>query len=252
MTTSIFLATPMFGGKASAHYIHSVLLLQQQCYLRNIPLAWEFITNESLITRARNVLAHKFLQSNCDFFMSIDADIAFQPNDVFALLDMQQDIACGLYPFKTIDWQRVKDQIVSGKDLSAIMADSSPAVCNWVPGKSANHGDKIVEIVEGGTGFMCVNRRVFEAMQKTVAHYYGNAIGGSRDLFYEYFSTSIDPHRQILLSEDYHFCWIWRQLGGKIYANLNINLSHVGEYVYQNQNKYLPMSTDSKSYFSTV
>jgi hypothetical protein len=50
-------------------------------------------------------------------------------------------------------------------------------------------------------------------------------------LTFEYFATSID-HTGALLSEDYHFCELWRQHGGKIYANPFIQLRHVGTYIF--------------------
>jgi hypothetical protein len=244
----IFIATAMFGGKASAHYINSLLSLQRQCHVKNIDMVWDFVINESLITRARNVLAHQFLKSDCDVMMSIDSDIGFEPQAVFDLALMDLDIACGLYPFKTLDWQRIKQDLGAGRNLSEVMADSSPAVCNWLPSGNQNTSN-VVEITEAGTGFMCIKRRVFVEMQKHVNLYRGNNIGGSTDMFHEYFATSIDPQRKVLLSEDYHFCQTWRKLGGKVYAKLDINLAHVGEYVYQNCTKYTPQSLNS-TYFS--
>jgi hypothetical protein len=47
----------------------------------------------------------------------------------------------------------------------------------------------------------------------------------------EFFATSID-HTGALLSEDYHFCELWRKHGGKVYANPFIKLEHVGTYTY--------------------
>jgi hypothetical protein len=41
-----------------------------------------FMMNESLITRARNALAHNFLKTDCSHLMFIDADIRFNPADI--------------------------------------------------------------------------------------------------------------------------------------------------------------------------
>lgn len=48
----------------------------------------------------------------------------------------------------------------------------------------------------------------------------------------EFFATSIDERTNVLLSEDYHFCEKWRELGGRIFAIPSIKLEHVGSYVY--------------------
>ena len=47
----------------------------------------------------------------------------------------------------------------------------------------------------------------------------------------EFFGLSIDESG-CLLSEDYHFCELWRKHGGKVHANPFIKLQHVGTYIY--------------------
>ena len=53
----------------------------------------------------------------------------------------------------------------------------------------------------------------------------------AKPLIHEFFATSIDEGGA-LLSEDYHFCELFRKHGGKIYANPFLKLQHVGTYVY--------------------
>ena len=53
----------------------------------------------------------------------------------------------------------------------------------------------------------------------------------AKPLTHEYFATSIDKSGA-LLSEDYHFCELWREHGGKVYANPFVKLEHVGTYTY--------------------
>jgi hypothetical protein len=38
----------------------------------------------------------------------------------------------------------------------------------------------------------------------------------------------IDPDTRRYLSEDYAFCRRWQQIGGKIYADVQTTLGHVG------------------------
>jgi len=37
------------------------------------------------------------------------------------------------------------------------------------------------------------------------------------------------------LSEDYHFCNIYRKIGGKIYAAPWVQLAHIGTYCFEGQ-----------------
>ena len=74
----IFVATPCYGGMLNEAYFRSVIKLLTFCNQHQIPLAFGTIANESLVTRARNVLLAYFLQSNFTRLMFIDADIEFQ------------------------------------------------------------------------------------------------------------------------------------------------------------------------------
>ena len=97
--------------------------------------------------------------------------------------------------------------------------------------------DKPVEIWNGGTGFMIIKREVFEKLSKTVPAYTNdvNDLAGNlkAEEIKEFFTTSIEPGTNRLLSEDYHFCHIWRQAGGQIYAAPWAHLAHVGSYVFE-------------------
>ena len=68
-----------------------------------IPFSYNTLMNESLITRARNLLAHTFLQSNSTHLMFIDADIGFNANDIISMINVDKDIICGIYPKKEIN-----------------------------------------------------------------------------------------------------------------------------------------------------
>jgi hypothetical protein len=51
------------------------------------------------------------------------------------------------------------------------------------------------------------------------------------DMVTEYFATSITPEG-ILLSEDYHFCRKYRELGGEVYAAPWVQVQHAGDYIF--------------------
>lgn len=88
-TRSIFLAVPMYGGQCSGMFAKSFGDLSALCHAYGIKLLAYFLFNESLITRARNYCCDTFMRSECTHLMFIDSDIGFNPNDVIALLAMQ-------------------------------------------------------------------------------------------------------------------------------------------------------------------
>ena len=48
------------------------------------------------------------------------------------------------------------------------------------------------------------------------------------DDYHAAFDCMIDPESKRYLSEDYAFCRRWQQAGGKIFADVNTTLGHVG------------------------
>jgi hypothetical protein len=97
---------------------------------------------------------------------------------------------------------------------------------------------ELLEIENGGTGFMLIKREVFEALADKVPEY-NNDMYMATDterkpkVIKEYFATSIDEDSgNRLLSEDYHFCKLARKHGFKVHAAPWVQLSHTGTYVF--------------------
>jgi len=232
---SIMIATPMYGGQCYGEYVQGLLSTVGRMRQVGVPLYWANLTNESLITRGRNELVRMFLETDYDYLMFIDADIGFMGQDVATLLAGDKDIACGLYTKKTINWPRIQQAVIDGRDdlkdfggeFAFNMAGDTDATTNK---------DGMFEVRHGATGFMLIKRKVFETLQPHVSTYrtatmkddHGDYI---KPLVHEFFYTETDD-TGALLSEDYAFCALWRKHGGKIYANPFIKLSHIGTYIY--------------------
>jgi hypothetical protein len=98
-----------------------------------------------------------------------------------------------------------------------------------------------IEISNGGTGFMLIQRKVFEGLIGKVPTYNNDmylAVDSIREqkVIHEFFTTSIDKTSgNRLLSEDYHFCKIAREHGFKVWAAPWANLAHCGSYNFNGQ-----------------
>ena len=53
------------------------------------------------------------------------------------------------------------------------------------------------------------------------------------DRIVEYFACSIEPETERLLSEDYHFCYVARKNGYKVWAAPWVRLGHLGSYLFE-------------------
>jgi hypothetical protein len=244
----IFVGTPMYGAQCAGTYTKASVDLATMCAANGIGIHFYYLFNESLIQRARNYIADEFLRSDCTHLLFIDADIGFNPRDVLGLLAVQisdpekYNIVTGLYPKKTIAWEKVQKAAAAGKgdenpfDLEQYTADY---VFNPVNRVSSFNISEPLEIGEGGTGFMLIPRATFEKFAAAYPelsykpdHVRTDQFDGSREI-HAYFDCIIDPETKRYLSEDYFFCKKARQAGMKIWTCPWMQLQHIGSYIFK-------------------
>ena len=90
----ILIATPMYGGMCVGQYAAALMLTPTILGNHGMGTYYSYMTNESLITRARNRCVHEFLQTDATHLMFIDADIGFNPHDIAKLVKRNVDIVC--------------------------------------------------------------------------------------------------------------------------------------------------------------
>jgi hypothetical protein len=231
----VFIATPMYGGMCTGHYCSSLVMALFALSQRGIQASYQFLYNESLISRARNTLTSFFLDSEATHLMFIDADINFRPEDLIRMIDADLDILCGVYPKKGINWNTVGQAARSGVPDGQLQHFAGQFVLNLAGNADEVAADKDVplEIWNGGTGFMLIRREVFERLEHAVPEYSDEELANVRGgKVREFFSVSVDPETRQLLSEDYFFCKLARSHGIKVHAALWAHLDHVGTYVF--------------------
>lgn len=242
----LFVATPMYGGQCHGSYTKAVADLMTVCTKYGIDAKLFFIFNESLITRARNYLADEFIRSDFDYLMFIDSDIHFDATDVLTMMhyaanNENMEVLCGPYPKKTIAWEKIKAAVDKG------FADNNPGVLeefvgdyvfNPVDGIKEMRIDEPVQVKEGGTGFMLVQRPAFAKMDAAYPellykpdHLRTKNFDGAREIM-AYFDTVIDPVSKRYLSEDYMFCQWARNAGSQVWMLPWIKLKHAGSYIF--------------------
>ena len=246
----IMVCTPMYGGMCSGMYSKACCDLATLSTKYQMDLKFFYLFNESLIPRARNYLVDEFLRSEYTHLMFIDADIHFDPNDVLALAALDKDIIGGPYPKKCIAWEKVRNAVDSG------LADEDPNILEQYTGDYVfnpvenTHHIKVsdpVEVLEIGTGFMMITRKVFDDFREAFPqfayrpdHNRSEHFTGDR-LIHAYFDTVIDSKENLgeisdnserYLSEDYFFCQFVRKLGYQIFLCPWMKLGHMGSYVF--------------------
>lgn len=236
----IYIATPMYGGMATGRYTASMLKLIPALIERGWQYTFLFRFNESLIDRARNALAANFLVSEGTHLLFVDADIGFEAEDIIKMVEADKDVICGIYPSKAINWGAVSQAVKSGVPPEKLHQHTATWVVNFVDytGTATVKADEPFEVWNAGTGMMLIKRHVFEILEKTVERYRVNEMDKIMRQFEgkgipRFFATSIDPISGVLLSEDYHFCRLWREEGGKVWAAPWAHLDHTGTYIFE-------------------
>jgi GT2 family glycosyltransferase len=238
-TMNIFFATPCYGGVVTDQFFLSMFRLSQVLMQYGIKFRITTLRNESLITRARNILTAMFLEDKeSTHLMFIDADIEFDPDSIIRMLAMDKDIIAGAYPKKTINWEQVKSAAKNDKEnLSSYGADYAINL-KFQPGtnKVRSHFGT-VEVLDASTGFFLVKKSVLEKMVEKYPELHYNNDSAIDPRFapycYAFWDTMIDPEDRRYLSEDYTFCRRFQQIGGEVWVDPNAKLNHVGSYTFE-------------------
>jgi hypothetical protein len=180
----------------------------------------ETLVNESLITRGRNTLTAKFLaMQEATHLLFIDSDIGFSAEHIAILMNHTKDpdvkLVAGLYPMKTLPLKWV---------------------VNGLPG-AVQQSDGLIEVSKAGTGFMLIARDVFDVVkQNPRVVQYNNDLGIDPKFdpyMYNFWDCAVINNRY--LSEDWLFCEMYRNLGGKVWVDSRIMLRHTGTMTFGNE-----------------
>lgn len=233
----VFVATPCFGGLVSQHYMQSVISLIQFASNAQFDAVLALLGHDSLITRSRNTLVSQFLNTpSATHLLFIDADISFDPAQVYEMLRFDREFVAGIYPLKVIDWSNpaVKRAATAREPFDAAALLYVGTLCT---GNECERKGRFATAIYCGGGFMLLKRQVIERMiaaypesrYKSV-HAYSNAKPAES---YALFDCMIDKDTGAYVSEDFGFCQKWRDIGGKIWLDTEGKLTHTGSYNFQ-------------------
>ena len=235
----IFVGTPVHSD-VSIHYTQALIEFQQECFKKKLKVSFHLIKS-SLVTQGRNLCVAGFLESKATHLLFIDSDIYFQAKSIFSMLKADKHVISVPYPLKTLMWDKAFRKMQEGKiktpnDIRRALHTYPMKVPN---AENINLNKGVMEVTDSPTGCMLIKREVIEKMiekypdkaivQKTVIN--GEYV--DKPNMWNFFDTSHDPKTKTFNGEDFAFCQLWRNLGGKCYAFVNDAIVHVGEHQYQ-------------------
>ena len=217
---NVFFATPCYGGMVTDQFFLSMFRVTQDLMKHGINFRITTLRNESLVTRARNILTAMFLESECSHLMFIDADIEFDSESVLRALAYDNPIMAAAYPKKALPVQYAINFKFIDQATKQIRIENGA-----------------VEVLDASTGFFLVKREVIEKMMNAYPelHYKNDSnIDPKYNKYcYSFFDTIHDPDDNRYLSEDYTFCRRWQKIGGEIWLDPNTKLNHIGTYTFE-------------------
>jgi hypothetical protein len=238
LSRPLFVATPMYGGQCYGFYANKMLQLRAFMAQEGIPMEFFTLFNESAITRARNMCVHEFMHSSSTHLLFIDADIEFSLEAALTLValadpDSELDVVCGLYPKKHINWEKIAEAVRRGVPSEELPKYASDLVFNTHGLEGEFDFYSPLEVTECGTGFMLIQRRVFENFAKAYPELWHQsdgreAPGRGESKILACFENWIDPTTHRYLTEDYNFCRLVREAGMKVWVAPWLELNHLG------------------------
>lgn len=225
------IATPMYGGQCSMCYVQSLIAALNMLRAEGINANITYLSNESLIPRARNKLARLFMESDDTHLLFWDADLGVNAEDLRHMLAYgelpQYAILGAAYPKKGIAWDQVRRALQLNPEIDATeLAIAAGRYVVNTPTGSSCVGSNVepAEVMEVGTGMMLIQRRVFEKFQQEFPELAYFPIDGDTGKplndadrakpMWSYFESGVyrDCYGQeaAYLSEDFAFCQHWR------------------------------------------
>ena len=164
------------------------------------------------IAGSRAAIVATFYRSDADVLVFIDDDIFWERGDLIKLIDYPVDLVGGIYPKKTDPLQWPIKTLRT--DRIDIHNDTGLAEVAGLPG-----------------GFMKISRNCVEKMIQAYPKKTLRSNNDDSTEFWPLFDPLDIPGDR--LSEDFSFCERWRRIGGKVWADFEMEMSHIGYKVFK-------------------
>lgn len=246
----LWILTPCFASLCYVKFVTSLIKTMDLFRQIDIPIFVEFCGNDSLVSRARNnMIARAMNSDSMTHVLFIDNDISWNPIDVLKLLFSEKDIIGGIYPLKRYHWSRLVPTGLDDPVKTLLQHYENSAVrhtttkeefiqqnllnynMNYLQEKTLIQNGSLCEVKHVATGFMMIRREVIEKMSQSFpSTKYVDDVGylnpEENQYAYALFDCGVEDGHYF--SEDWMFCHRWRNMGGSIFMDISIKLSHTG------------------------
>lgn len=221
------IATPFYEVKGYSPYISS--LVHSIKALEEMKVPWEYfeLSGDSYVDRAKNVLARRFMDSDCTHLMIIDSDMSWEVEGFLRIIKAALagfELVGAGYPCKNKwDFYGCIPQIgQDGQLIGVELEDMRLLKMYCVPG-----------------GFICYSRIAFEMTHPFLKQYTEMV---NDVTYYEYFKCNIEENGT-RVGEDVYFQIRYREAGGIVYLEPNVTIMHWGTKAWAGNYHYHLLET---------
>lgn len=214
-TGKLIIATPFYEMKGFSPYIKS--LVETTRLLERLKVNWEYwpLEGYSYVDEARNVTCARFLEdTEATDLLFIDSDEGWGGLGLLRLLMSSEEVIGGLYPLKN-DWDGWKTS-----PYFWATQDDQPI------GKKTPDGGAILKADMLPAGFMRIKRSALERFRDSypdLRFRNERADVSAPDREYTaFFERTSDA------GEDVNFCRRWKAIGGELWIEPRISITHYG------------------------
>lgn len=235
----ITVATPMYGGQCHGSYLISIIEFISECSQKGIMVEVAYTTNESLIQRARNILATNFLEGNSDVLLFIDGDIRFNAKAMLDMVLEGKEVIGAITPLKKFSYGAIVEGSITLQSIEKAHLLGGYYNFNHPITEEFENlllEGKSVKVNRIGTGVLSIYRNVLEKMIEIVPKYRDDNPASKQKVMYDFFPVTIEFDRgwgsNRMMSEDYNFCNNWVKLGGEVWAKDGVVKTHAGTFEF--------------------
>jgi hypothetical protein len=225
----LFIAVPAYGEAFYTSCVRSLFKLAVASERRGWLPSLATVSYAD-IAEARNVLlTHWFDKTDASHLLFVDADMGFEPQLIFDMIEFDKPLVGVLSPKRQIDLDRLSKAIAAGRSIEEATASAHDFVVQK-PSRRNTSRKGFLQVEGCGAGILLMHRSCIEAMLNELPEIADErpsvSLGLSGRLIRAFDFTTIDGVR---LSEDFSFCRRWREkCGGEVWANISHPITHVG------------------------
>lgn len=228
----LMVATPTHDGNVFMGYALGLSDMATFFAQQNIYFEMARIVGSSLIPHARNTLVDMFLKSRCQKLLFIDSDQGFQKEHVLHLFQSNKRIIGGITPHKRFPINFNFEPLPEDNHFFKDITNKGPEeFIKYAQSKADPKGE--IEVNRVGTGFLMIDRSVFEFMKEHVEEYEpfdNNPEAKHKEYFW--MGTVKGQGAKRYRGEDWHFTELAKKLHIPIFINAHAIVEHHGTFTF--------------------